>query len=57
MTQMRTVELLHPVSDGVDRQESFLSLLREAIRSVSGDGGPVDLRSVQSALLKKGWHP
>ena len=57
MTQMRTVELLHPVSDGADRKESFLVLLREAIRSISRDGGPVDLRSVQSVLLQKGWHP
>ena len=57
MSRMRTVELLHPVSDGVDRQENFLSLLQSAIRSVSRDGGPADLHSVQSALLKKGWHP
>jgi len=51
------VTVLHPSVDGADRKESFLSLLREAISSVSRDGGPVDLHSVQSALLKKGWHP
>ena len=57
MNQMKTVQLLHPAMDGADREESFLVLLREAIRSVSRDGGPVDLRTVQSVLLQKGWHP
>jgi hypothetical protein len=57
MNQMKPIQSLHPNQDGADRQENFLYLLREAIRSVSRDGEPVGLQSVQSALLRKGWHP
>jgi hypothetical protein len=57
MSQMKTVQLLHPRLDGADHQEKFLQLLAEAIRKVPPEGKMVELRSVQTALLSMGWHP
>jgi hypothetical protein len=57
MSENMQVSVFHPVQDGLVDEEHFSRLLVDAYQVASGGRKRVDLRELQLALLRRGWHP
>jgi len=57
MSENMQVSVFHPVQDGIVDEEHFSRLLVDAYQVASGGRKRVDLRELQLALLRRGWHP
>jgi hypothetical protein len=57
MGETMQASVLHPHQDGLVDEEHFLKLFVDAFQVSSGGRKRVDLRELQSALFRRGWHP
>jgi len=57
MSESMQVSVFHPSQDGLVEEEHSLRLLVDAYQLASGGRKRVDLRELQLALLRRGWHP
>jgi hypothetical protein len=57
MNRTNKVQAFHPSQDGLVKEEHFLRLLVDAYQVASGGRKRVDLRELQLALFRRGWHP
>ena len=57
MNRTNKVQVFHPSQDGLVKEEHFLRLLVDAYQVASGGRKRVDLRELQLALFRRGWHP
>lgn len=51
------VPVFHPFKDGLVDEEHLLKLFVDAFHVASGGRKRIDLRELQLALLRRGWHP
>jgi len=56
MSENMQVSVFHPSQDGIVDEEHFLRLFVDAFQVASGGRKRVDLRELQLALLRRGWH-
>jgi hypothetical protein len=56
MGETMQVSVFHPSQDGLVDEEYFLRLFVDAFQVASGGRKRVDLRELQLALLRRGWH-
>jgi hypothetical protein len=57
MSETMRVPVFHPFKDGLVDEEHLLKLFVDAFHVASGGRKRIDLRELQLALLRRGWHP